>query len=40
MLAGSVLHTGMILERQMRIYNTNKINMLYIVDFIGYFVSI
>ena len=28
------------LEYQTRIYNINKINMLYIIDFVGYFISI
>jgi hypothetical protein len=30
----------LILDRQMRIYNMNKINELYVIDFIVYFISI
>ena len=40
-----LLHFGgidfaMLLDQQMRIYKYNKINKLYEIDFIGYFVSI
>ena len=31
---------AMLLEQQMRIHKYNKINKLYVVDFIGYFISI
>ena len=31
---------AMLLEHQMRIHKYNKINKLYVVDFIGYFISI
>ena len=31
---------AMLLEHQMRIHKYNKINKLYHVDFIGYFISI
>jgi len=31
---------AMLLEQQMRIHKYNKINKLYDVDFIGYFISI
>ena len=34
------IYFDMILEQQMRIHKYNKINKLYDVDFIGYFISI